>query len=98
LCAGTATRKSKNRLWRDFKRIKREDLSPEETTELLRGLVSALIDKNLGPGFMIDQGHYFGADLRDADKMGAHRVYLDVVTPDSPSVSPPPAGGDRTVA
>ena len=61
--AGTALDAAK-----DFKRIEREDLSPEQTTELLRGLVPDLIDKSACPDFIVDRGHYFGTDLSDADK------------------------------
>jgi hypothetical protein len=53
---------------KDFKRIERENLSPEQTTELLRGLVPDLIDKSACPDFIVDRGHYFGTDLPDADK------------------------------
>ncbi|MGD2116154.1 MAG: hypothetical protein PVG07_13960, partial [Acidobacteriota bacterium] len=53
---------------KDFKRIEREGLGPEESTELLRQLVPDLIDKSACPDFIVDRGHYFGTDLSDEDK------------------------------
>lgn len=56
------------RATKDFKRIERENLGPEEATDLLRGLVPELIEKSACPDFIVDRGHYFGTDLEDADK------------------------------
>jgi len=56
------------RATKDFKRIDRESLGPEASTELLRGLVPDLISKSACPDFIVDRGHYFGTDLSDEDK------------------------------
>lgn len=56
------------RATKDFKRIEREQLGPEESAELLRGLVPDLLDKSACPDFIVDRGHYFGTDLTDAEK------------------------------
>lgn len=56
------------RATKDFKRIEREQLGPEESAELLRGLVPDLLDKSACPDFIVDRGHYFGTDLSDAEK------------------------------
>jgi len=56
------------RATKDFKRIDKENLGPEQSTELLRKLVPDLIDKSACPDFIVDRGHYFGTDLSDEDK------------------------------
>lgn len=56
------------RATKDFKRIEREQMGPEESTELLRQLVPDLVEKSACPDFIVDRGHYFGTDLSDEDK------------------------------
>ncbi len=40
----------------------------EEQRQILRALVPDLLSVNKCPDFVVDRGHYFGADLSDADK------------------------------
>lgn len=49
-------------------RIRLENLDAEQSREVLKGLVPALLEHNKCPDFIEDRGHYFGTDLPDADK------------------------------
>jgi mono/diheme cytochrome c family protein len=52
----------------DLKRIRREQLSHEEASALLRQHVPKLIELSNCPDFIADRGHYFGTQLSDEDK------------------------------
>lgn len=52
----------------DLKRIRDEEMTEQQETELLKNLVPGLIDVSNCPDFVADRGHYFGSDLSDEDK------------------------------
>jgi hypothetical protein len=53
---------------KDFRRIKSENLSPEQSAEVLKNVVPDLLKLSKCPDFITDRGHEFGTDLADADK------------------------------
>jgi hypothetical protein len=55
-------------LRRDLGRIERQGLGPEESREVLRGLVPRLRALGGCLDYRVDRGHTFGAGLPDADK------------------------------
>jgi hypothetical protein len=56
------------RVQAELLRIKVKNLKPEEAQEVLRKLVPDLLKISKCPDFIEDRGHYFGANLSDADK------------------------------
>jgi hypothetical protein len=53
---------------KDLHRIKSENLSPEQSAEVLKNVVPDLLKLSKRPDFITDRGHEFGTTLADADK------------------------------
>ena len=53
---------------RDLAKIQLKHLDSKQAQEVLRGLVPDLLKISKSPDFVQDRGHYFGAQLPDADK------------------------------
>ena len=56
------------KLKKALKRIKAENMTEEESTELLKTLVPDLLDVSKCKDFIIDRGHEYGSQLSDEDK------------------------------
>ena len=53
---------------KDLAKIQREHLNPQQSQDVLRGLVPDLLKVSKSPDFVLDRGHSFGTQLPDADK------------------------------
>jgi hypothetical protein len=56
------------KLQADLLQIRVRHLNPEQSRQLLMGIVPDLLRISKSPDFVLDRGHYFGTKLPDADK------------------------------